>query len=113
MKYKELWQELVKSVVDRTGSNDYSTRVASFARGMYLLDGEEFTVDGKKFRVRCDNGILTVRLVLVKGKKSKVCWETELSEEDMAKALDMDWSVPETRGELIYEFLKGLGFKVE
>lgn len=116
MKYKELWQELVKSIVDRTGSNDYSTRVASFARGMCLLDGEEFTVDGKKFRVKCDDGILTVRLVLVKGKKSKVCWETELSEEDIAlvsEFAEKGWYISEKRGEILYEFLKGLGFKVE
>ena len=114
MTYNELWHELVKSIVDRTGSNDYRARVASFAWGMSVLDGEEFTVDGKKFRVRCDDGILTVRRV--KGRKSEICWETELSEEDIAlvsEFAEKGWYLSEKRDEILYGFLKGLGFKVE
>ena len=100
MKYKELWHELVKGIVDGMGSNDYTTRVASFAWGMSILDGEKFTVDGKKF----------------KGKKSEVCWETELNEEDIALASEFaekGWYLSEKRGEILYDFLKGLGFKVK
>ena len=114
MTYNELWHELVKCIVDGMGSNDYTTRVASFAWGMSVLDGEEFTVDGKKFRVRCDDGILTVRSV--KGRKSEICWETELSEEDItlvSEFAEKGWYLSEKRGEILYEFLKGFGFKVE
>ena len=114
MKYNELWHELVKGIVDGMGSNDYTTRVASFAWGMSVLDGEKFTVDGKKFKVICDEGILTVKRI--KGKKSEVCWETELTEEDIAlvsEFAEKGWYLSEKRDEILYDFLKGLGFKVE
>lgn len=116
MKYKELYIATKEALIkEEKNARDYMDRLYTLNLAILLMDNGTFIRNRVKYRVRGKEGEITV--VKGKGRKTEVCWQTELSEEsipniDMLK--DME-GLPDTKakGDLLYGVLEGLGFKVE
>ena len=116
MKYKELYIATKEALIrEEKNARDYMDRLYTLNLAILLMDNGTFTRNKVKYRVLGREGEITV--VKGKGRKTEVCWQTELSEESMPDIdvlKDME-GLPNTKakGDLLYGVLEGLGFKAE